>query len=375
MGPVGSSLATSGANWLSDVLGMGDYKIESNSLVGAQGVPKFQTSKHSTRITHREYLGDIQGSIGFALQSFAVNPGQETTFPWLSNLAYAYQQYKLHGMLFEYVSTCGDAIASNNNSLGTVIMATQYNAGLPNFLNKAEMDQYEYTCSSKPSSSLIHPVECDPALNPLQHLYVRSGTVPVGSDIRLFDLGTFQIATSGMQAAVTIGELWVTYDVEFFKPRIQPGGAYPGQFFRSYGTAYGAPSFPSTVVNTGGTLAVTQTTTTITNDTITFSPTITAGRFLVVASWRGAATVIAANIATTLSNCTAQLLAPTAPFSALAAPNSGATSNNVIYETVVTINGYSAAGSTICITAGTLPATPSFCLLTVTAIPLTDNYV
>jgi len=65
-------------------------------------------------------------------------------------------------------------------------------------------------------------VECAPRETPIDKLWVRSveysdyATV----DPRLFDLGRFSIATIGMQAASTIGELWVSYDVEFFKPQL-----------------------------------------------------------------------------------------------------------------------------------------------------------
>lgn len=380
LGPVGSSLADKGAMWLSDVLGMGDYEVKENTLMNNQsGVPSFSESKHSVRIRHREYLGDITGSVGFSSRSYTINPGLETSFPWLSNVGYGFQQSRIHGLLYEFVSTSADALNSVNTALGTIIMATQYNATLPNFLNKAEMEQYEFSCSSKPSKSLIHPVECNPAETPLSHLYVRSGAVPAGSDARMYDLGTFQLATVGMQAAATIGELWVTYDVEFFKPRIQPGGSYPGQFTRIANGPYDAAAnvLGSVQTTTKGTLGVTISTVTTGWDGILFPASITAGRFYVSITWNGNAAANCTIPATTLSNLTAQTPWALGTSGPVFEP-SGGTSNAAWaqYSTVVTVNGYNVNGSSIKIgSAATLPATPVAVTIFVIALPLTDDYV
>ena len=56
----------------------------------------------------------------------------------------------------------------------------------------------------------------------LGDLYVRPTlNVPSGSDRRLYDFGNFQIATIGLQGtSVNVGELWVTYEIELFKPKV-----------------------------------------------------------------------------------------------------------------------------------------------------------
>lgn len=379
-GPLGSSLASQGAGWLSDILGMGDYDIKGNSLMkGTTGVPTFSESAHTVRIRHREYLGDITGSTGFSVRSYSINPGLEATFPWLSNVAYAYQQYKLHGCLFEFVSTSADALNSVNTALGTVIMSTQYNSTLPSFSNKAEMEQYEYSCSSKPSCSLIHPVECDPDFNVLQHLYVRGGAVPAGTDARLYDLGNFQLATVGMQAAATIGELWVTYDVEFFKPRIQPGGAYPGQFTRISNGPYAAASnvLGSIQTTPAGSLGCTVSSVTTGWDSIFFPSTITAGRFFIEVLWQGSVAANCTFSSPSLSNLSFTNGFNLASVPWVVSPDSGTNnSTRSLFSAVVTVNGYNVNGSTITFSsANTLPATPTHLTIYVVALPLTDSYV
>lgn len=290
-GPIGSRIGDSGANWLSDVIGMGDYEIKDNSMVSSNGVPTFTTSEHNVRIRHREYLGDVSGSQGFQLfKAVRINPGDPITFPWLSRVAQNFQSYALRGCLFEFVSTSADALNSVNTALGTVVMATQYNPAAPNFQNKAEMEQYEFSCSSRPSKSLIHPVECDPGLNVMNHLYVRNPQVSVASEFsQLYDMGIFQLATTGMQASSTIGELWITYDVELFKPRIASGGTWPGQYFKLSNGPFTTVSPLGSIqrVPSGDLPFVVEAPAGFGYKRIRIPDSVTAGRFLVV--WCGGA--------------------------------------------------------------------------------------
>ena len=84
------------------------------------------------------------------------------------------------------------------------------------------MENYEFAQSSVPSSSVMHPIECDPSQTAGQGLfYVDNDGYSSSADPRLYNVGKFNIATVGMQAAATIGELWVTYKICFLKPKLQ----------------------------------------------------------------------------------------------------------------------------------------------------------
>lgn len=125
-------------------------------------------------------------------------------------------------MVFEFKSTCGSAVSSTNNALGAVIMSTLYDPTDAAFSNKMQMENTEFTTSCKPSESFLHGIECMPAETVAPELFVNS--VSSGSstvrDPRFTTAGTFYIATSGMQAAVVIGELWVSYQIELLKPTL-----------------------------------------------------------------------------------------------------------------------------------------------------------
>lgn len=180
-------------------------------------------------IRHREFLQDIYSPFGdgdvFNVQSYKINPGLPDTFPWLSTVAQNFEQYALRGMIFEFKS-CSSDYNGGVGQLGTVIMATEYDSTRPSFSSKQQMENHQYSSSCKPSYSMLHPIECSRSSAPLTELYVRTGSVPEGNDARLYDFGEFQIATQGIPTAhANLGELWVTYEIELLKPRMNGIGA------------------------------------------------------------------------------------------------------------------------------------------------------
>lgn len=378
LGPAGSMVGASLGDWGANVLGMGDYEVKSNTLLEGNGVPKMHATKRGVTISHREFLGDITGSTGFVSRNYSINPGSSNTFPWLSNIAAMFQSYRIKGMIFEFNSTSADALNSVNTALGTVIMSTQYNVALPPFINKAEMEQYDYTVSGRPSRNLTHCVECDPQLQVMPHLFTRTGVLPVGADYQFYDWGNFQFATVGMQAAATIGELWVSYEVEFLKPRIASGGAWPGDFTRINNGPYVTANDILGSIQTApkGNLGVTIQAGPSGWQRIYFPNTISAGRFFIHVYWKGAVGAVITGPGRTYSNMTVQNTAfRLGTVGDDTAPNDGATATKFSLFVVATINGYSDAGSYLQITApgGTLPATPETVDIFVVAMPLSDT--
>jgi len=233
---IGSFLGGKVGGWVGDlaskamslITGMGDYEVKENSIVqslGAGGsgqVPQFLSAGGCSRISHREFLGLVTSpGSAFTLSSFPINPFNPTTFPWLSEIAGSFETFRFRGIVVEFVSTYGDAVASTNASLGSVILATQYNTAAPAFATQSQMENYQYATSCKPSVSMIHPVECDPSQLPMEHLYVFPTTLlGIPSDPRWSTLGTTYLATVGQQSAATLGELWISFDIEFYQPKL-----------------------------------------------------------------------------------------------------------------------------------------------------------
>ncbi len=219
---------------LASVFGFGDYDIKSNSLVKAAGnmsaasVPMFgKDGKRGVRITEREFLGDVRSgtlvgaATAFTNTTFRVNPADSATFPWLSTIATMFDQYEPHGIVFEYVATSSE-YNGTSQALGTVILAADYDVTDTAYTNKLEMENADYSNSTKSSETAMHGIECDPAERPTKLLFV--GTPSATSNAQMYDLCNFQIATSGMSTTnVTLGELWVSYDFTFYKKQLTGG--------------------------------------------------------------------------------------------------------------------------------------------------------
>lgn len=242
-GPAGGLLGSAAGGLLQNIIhkvtGFGDYtlptyNITQNKLLESNDPPIVQNNGKEFIIRHREYIGDlysgVAGSTGspapspFKIQAFNINPGLSATFPWLANVASRFEEYSLEGMLFEYKSLYSDAAVQTGGSLGSVIMATSYNASKPLFQSKIEMENYEFAQSAKPSVSMCHPIECAPSQSVLSELYVRTNDqVIADQDQKMYDFGKFQIASQGIPCtgqALSLGEIWVTYQIKLLKPRI-----------------------------------------------------------------------------------------------------------------------------------------------------------
>jgi len=213
---------------ISKILGSGDYEVSAdvvlNSLVkpGASQYASFSDSTTSVRIRHREYLQDAftgpTASV-FNNTTFEVNPGLSSTFPFLAQIASNFEEYKMHGLCFEYVSMTSPYTGGTSGAMGSAIMAMEYNAAALPFTSKPQMENSDFAISARPDKSMLYGVEC--ADNATNHLFVRTGVsvLPLTTtDIGLFNFGTL----TPLPANTTLGELWVTYDVELFRPRISP---------------------------------------------------------------------------------------------------------------------------------------------------------
>lgn len=305
----GSGVAGLASHIAPMLLGMGDYELQdpmpqSNSVVAAatlgklsDEVPIMHKEGASVRISHREYLGDIYSStLPYSAIVFSLNPGLEISFPWLSEIGINFTNYRFLGLCFEFISEGSEY--SNTAGLGYVAIGTQYDAGKPGFYDKRTLLNSEGAVSCKPSKNMIHCVECKSENLVNDKRYVRSTTAP--GDVRLYDLGITTVAVGGNTANnQIIGEIWVTYDVEFFLPKL---GAITGgtNFFWQAVTTTGLAN--ATPLGTGHTIlsrstffpAITSTT------QITF-PNGARGSFVIEMFWTGAsAALVTPTIATSV---------------------------------------------------------------------------
>lgn len=214
------------------VSGYGAYEVKNNSLMNlidtGTNPPRVMNTNRgeATIINHREYLGDLLSGSGspsaFNLQTFALNAGNSSLFPFLGTIAHKFQEWEPRGVLFELKTLSSDYAAAL--SMGSMFMAADYNSLSPAPNSKIALENMEYADSCKPSRSLIMPIECDPRISTQTHLNVADDLDYEGGDKRLFDLCNVYIGSQGIPTADTpIAEIWVTYEIALFKPIIQNG--------------------------------------------------------------------------------------------------------------------------------------------------------
>jgi len=244
-------LGKDAGSWISKVTGLGEYKVENNVFAkSSSDVPQFEFQKDgSVIITHREMVTDVVGSVNYGTYMWDIHPLNSNLFPWLHIEALGYEQFEFLGLLACYNSTSGDAIASTNNALGTIVLTTEYDVSRPPFTNKSDMESYMFASAKKPSESFIHPIECSPKMDIVKARYnqgvfrsqaASTVTTPTSFSSNVAEnlqcIGRLQLACVGMQAVTTIGELWMTYKVKLSKPRAPPAGTIGGLYHSSSAT-------------------------------------------------------------------------------------------------------------------------------------------
>jgi hypothetical protein len=307
---IGSAAGTGLGGMISKWLGSGDYSVSQNSLVNsvkASGsIPMMHSEGQTVTVRHKEFLTEVKSSTGFLVQrSFTINPGNATTFPWLSRLANSYQQYRIKGLVFHYVPTSGSAVSSTNNALGSVMLQTSYRSNDTPPTSKIELLNEYWSSEAMPSEAFCHPIECNPSENPFNVQYIRADDtlIPTNDSPLLYDMGTTHLCVSGQQASqVTLGDLWVTYEIELKKPIIASNVTTDSALYTAYlnsnSPTFAAP-FPSTVT-TEGNLPLP-----ISGRQITI-PAKVYGTFWIVVSYEssgGSFTNLVMTGAPTISNC------------------------------------------------------------------------
>lgn len=222
-GPAGAMVGRG----VSAITGYGDYTVKANSLsnstmIGemADQVPVFKQQGADIRVRHCEFVTDLvvpADKSAFNSNTFDIDPTSTGTFPWLASVASKYQKFKVKGMVIGYRSTSTDY----NNS-GVVAIAVNYDPAETAYASMTDLLNSKFAVSTKPSNSMLAPVECDPSRSPTDGYYVKHVTSTDVSEasIRQTVMGKINIATSGLtlDPGATIGQVYVSYDIEFLYP-------------------------------------------------------------------------------------------------------------------------------------------------------------
>lgn len=243
--------------------GQGAYNepIHTNDMVisgpgHAPSVPVFSEKGDAAEVTisHKEYIRDVVGydtattPKGFRIDTIQLNPGLDSIFPWLAQLAANYEEYTMHQCIVSYRSTVAD-FAANNGQVGTITIATKYNNLSDAYADIRSMMESDSSSSAKTSEHQQHGIECDPRKLSMAGTgkYVRTSAPQVGADVNDYDHCQTSIAVSGLPAAYSnqvLGQLWVSYTVTLRKPRFwtSKGNSIDTDFYYKLNGTCGAPA-------------------------------------------------------------------------------------------------------------------------------------
>jgi len=205
------------------------------------GPAKINKTAGGTRITHREFLGQITGTVAFTVSKFIVNPGQTLTFPWLAPQAVQWESYRFHRLAFEYITRCG------STESGSVLMSPDYDAADATPTTELQLTTYDGATEDSPWRNQRNNLKPSAMFSMGSRKFVRgNGLLPASADIKTYDCANMFIATIGT-AANAWGKLWVDYDVEFFTPQTAIAIAGPASI--SFYTNNAAQTFATTVAS------------------------------------------------------------------------------------------------------------------------------
>lgn len=241
---------------ISSITGYGDYKVggklqssvrrpvASNSLTRYSGpvevIPSFGMTE-TVRVRHREFVANVvvpATPSAFTNRLYRINPGNAITFPWLASFANSYQQYRIKGMVAEYVTNCADF--ASQFAMGTVTLCTNYNVQDPPFTNAVQCETSSFSVTSKPSMNILHALECDPNSMSYKQYYTAVNGSPLNP---VNDFAMLQVVTEGLTASAgaIMGRLYISYDIELTKPVFNTASDRVDAVYYNWPTSLGLP--------------------------------------------------------------------------------------------------------------------------------------
>lgn len=233
---IGGHLGHAAEGLFKTILGFGDYSEAeninhplplNNTVMGLQtpavrhSVENMHWDGQATRIAHREYIGSISMTSGFAAASYPIEPTSSFMFPWLRGISPNFQKWKLLGCVFEYVPTSTNAISGGSPAVGQVCMMIKYDDYAPNPTSLQNLLNCQGAVSGRPQDQIVCSVECDPGVTPLNPLYIVHPGGGVG-DEHFYRYADLIVATQGPAVYSNAGQLWVTYDMQLIAAYVEP---------------------------------------------------------------------------------------------------------------------------------------------------------
>lgn len=161
-----------------------------------------------TWFSNTEFVVDVNSATSPTDASFLViNPANTATFPWLSRVAIGFEMYRFKRLVVSYNPTC------SSSTSGLVVGGYEYDATDAPPVTKQQISAMEGSARNSVWSKGGWAMDC-----PTGWSYANPTTT--SGDPRLNDVARFFYNVFGATTAGTVGELTVSYTVEFAKPEM-----------------------------------------------------------------------------------------------------------------------------------------------------------
>jgi hypothetical protein len=322
--------------------------VPGTGSLGLGGGSSGSTNRRRQVIEEDEYIGEINGSVGFVTTQYPINPGQVGTFPWGSRIFALYEEYDFTFLEFYYKREVSEYAA--NGQTGKVMLSIDYDASDVAPTTKQQVEDTQAHVDFMPCTPFAK-LAADVALmrkNPGK--YVRLGAQPANTDIKTFDSGNLWVSTYGCASTAVVGELHVRYRCVAKEPILEPASLAGGAVHFSGLTPTTANNFATAALQSGGTVAMQGITLGVNTIVI---PAGIPGNYLVAMSVAGSTSATAPSLSSQGTSTLLNLFTGTGTRDSTYAANSAAGTANVpaMLTLAVTVP---TGGSTLTLTPSTL---------------------
>lgn len=184
--------------------------------LGGDVVRNVQTIPKSEIYSFDERITSVNGSTNFAvLNTFALNPANGVTFPWLSNIAKLYERYQ-----FESLQVCFQHDVSQfaaQGQVGLCYLSALYDASSAGPVNAVQISDSDPRVFAMPNQNLCLTLDAKQGMHPRGPLFCRPGALPGASDIKEYDAGNLFFSSEGTTNGTQVGFLQIKGRVRLFK--------------------------------------------------------------------------------------------------------------------------------------------------------------
>lgn len=166
------------------------------------------SAERGVRIRHTELIGELKCYDDFLVRkSLSLNPGDPTTFPWLSMISSKFEMYQFNSISIRFINSCSTA----QDGMVTIVCDLDPVDAPPTDMVQAQSNKYYTSGPVWTPNSLTVPGSSMDMFT--KNHFVRMGDVATDAELRQCDVGTLHMCVHGGTVDKIVGTIEISYDV------------------------------------------------------------------------------------------------------------------------------------------------------------------